>query len=98
MSHFSEDLLNADPDSLVRLREVLHGPSLTAPALPSLAARFGAGPDAVPPTDGASAGGDAKRRARSDAKSSRKGPRPSKGSGLDRAGSSKVSRKTLVSP
>ena len=98
MSHFSEDLLNADPDSLVRLREVLHGPSLTAPALPSLAARFGAGPDGVPSTDGASAGGDAKRRARSDAKSSRKGPRPSKGSGLDRAGASKVSRKTLVSP
>ncbi|GJE44996.1 hypothetical protein [Methylobacterium soli] len=92
MSHFSQDLLNADPDALARLRQVLHGSLVPAPASPSLAERFGAGPGGVSPA------GETGQRGRSGAKSSRTGPRPSKASGQGRAAAAKVTHKTLVSP
>ncbi|KAB1075686.1 hypothetical protein [Methylobacterium planeticum] len=64
MSHFSEDFLNADPDGLARLRDILHGRSAPAPDRPSLAVRFGAGPAATAPAGRATSPGSGRNLGR----------------------------------
>jgi hypothetical protein len=44
MPHFSNDLRTKDPESLRRLRTLLHGPATLPRRLPSLADRFGVDP------------------------------------------------------
>ncbi|MEA1834486.1 hypothetical protein U8607_20545 [Methylobacterium durans] len=57
MSHFEKSLLDADPEAAQRLADLLHGRGAPAPAVPSLAERFGAaaaaGPDRKPGRTGA---------------------------------------------
>ncbi|AWN41095.1 hypothetical protein [Methylobacterium durans] len=56
MSHFEKSLLDADPEAAQRLADLLHGGGAPAPAVPSLAERFGAaaaGPDRKPGRPGA---------------------------------------------